>query len=278
MKLKLIKTFTAGSAFMLTLLGIASARAGTISVTDLPATGTDAATPINSANTYLDAFDFGNGTAISSINGVDFTHFTLAANNVSATTNVTDLNFGGTLTLTASGPYSGANELGQANNTGVNNQANGNTRALLNSMIYVTGGAGKSIGADLELDFGGLTAGDSYALDIYYRQWTYGSDNPTRSVDISFDGEGTSQAYSGNPLDEDSGGAQYIEYDFTAASSDVTCTMTDLNDNESPMIYGATLQVTAVPEPSAAGVFAVGGLLLGLGCWRRAVKKRTSNA
>ena len=252
-------------AVLLALLAPASLRAGTITVVNLPATGTDAASGISSANTYLDAFDFGNDGGAStpiaiSINSVPFTHYALGgtANNTVQTLSTTDAHFGGTLTLTSGGPGPDTDRLGQASNAGqgsLSAQADGNMRTLLTDMIYVTGPADPN--AWLEQDYGGLTIGDSYSLRIYYRYW--GNTNPGRPLDVYFDGEGTQQAYSANPLNEDdtvsSSGARYLEYDFTASSSDVTCTLYNLVGNGSAQIFGATLQV---PEPSALALAGFG--------------------
>ena len=55
------------------LLVSASIRAGTITVVNLPATGTDAATGISTTNTYLSCIDFGDSTSPpGNINGVPF--------------------------------------------------------------------------------------------------------------------------------------------------------------------------------------------------------------
>ncbi|MGH8022719.1 MAG: immunoglobulin domain-containing protein, partial [Limisphaerales bacterium] len=83
-----------------------------------------------------------------------------------------------------------------------------------------------------------LITGHPYALRIYYREWAA----DTRSINISFNGAGTNQAYAGNPLNEDSGGAHYIEYDWTATTTNVSVGMTNLLANESPLVYGVTLQ------------------------------------
>jgi len=256
-------------------------RAGTISVVNLPATGTDAASGISSANTYLDAWDFGNNGTTPTINGVPFTHYSPPAG-TSATNYafLTDPNFGGTLTLQtpgANGPVAGTTyNLGRTSSATQGNlaaQADGNMNTLLTDLIYETGPVDNTMQDWFLMDFGGLTAGDQYSLRIYYRYW---GNSSGRLQDFYFDGEGTEQAYSSNPLDEDAGGAHYIEYDFTAASTIASVSITNAATigNESMMVYGATVQ--EIPEPTVAGVLAVGGLLLGLRYWRRA-PRRTSN-
>ena len=93
-------------------------------------------------------------------------------------------------------------------------------------------------------------------MRIYYRQWAV----DTRTINISFNGEGTNQAYSGNPLNEDVGGAHYIKYVFTAATTNVFVGMTNLLANESALVYGVTLEQTGgPPAPPSITVQPVGG-------------------
>ncbi|MGH7954175.1 MAG: hypothetical protein ACREFE_19960, partial [Limisphaerales bacterium] len=236
MKTKLLNTIAAASVVLLTILETASARAGTITVVDLPATGTDAGSEITTNKHYVCAFNFGNNGTNSpspTINGVPFTHFT--AINV-ATTDVTDANFGGTVTLTVGGP-AGTEVLKQGSSAGQGNlagQADGGMFTLLTDMLYYAPGG--NTGAWTKQDFGGLTIGDHYSLRIYYRYW--GNTVGDRVQNISFNGEGTQQDYPANPLAEDAGGAHYIEYDFTATTTNVTCVMTNAS-NQPFLLYGA---------------------------------------
>jgi len=283
MKTEFFKASAAAFAVLLSFLTAGSARAGTFKVVALPATGTDQATGITTNKHYLFAMDFGslNGTTYNLNDGVPFAHFELAGNNVSAVTNVTDPNFGGTLTLTACDTNQPIPTrhclLGQAANAGQGNlaaQADGNMYNLYRDMIYVTGPTPTN--AWLLQDYGGLTVGHPYSLRIYYRYW--GNSVGDRLQNIYFNGEGTPQAYSANPLDEDAGGpqpggARYLEYDFTASGTDVTCLMTNLVDNGSPLIFAASLEddsypsgpfitfgpkVVTVGSPTVFGVSAIG--------------------
>lgn len=214
-------------------------HAGTITVGNLPMTGTDAATGISTTNTYLCCIDFGNSAnPPGNINSVPFIHPNLG-NQIVNTTNGVDANHGGSYTITTGG--SAACEIAETSSTtqgGVTNQADGNMRALLTDMIYV--GSSAPVDSWLNQTYGGLIAGHPYALRIYCRYW--GNTVGGRPLNVYFDGEGTPQAYSGNPLAEDAGGAHYIEYDFTASSTNVSCTITNLVANDSPLVYGATLQ------------------------------------
>ncbi|MGH7942050.1 MAG: hypothetical protein ACREFR_13365, partial [Limisphaerales bacterium] len=231
------------------LLTPLSGNAGTITAGNLPATGTDAATGINPTNTYLCCIDFGNdANPPASINGVPFIHPNLGSQIVN-TTNGVDSNHGGSYAITSGG--SAACEIAETSSTtqgSVSNQADGNTRALLTDMIYV--GSSAPVNSWLNQTYGGLIIGRPYALRIYYRYW--GNTVGGRPINVCFNGEGTPQAYSGNPLAEDAGGAHYIEYDFTASSTNVSCLMTNLVANDSPLVYGATLQ-----DLSGAGVIRI---------------------
>lgn len=216
-----------------------AAAGGVITVVDLPATNTDAATGINTTNTYLCCIDFGNGATFpGNINGVPFIHPDLG-NQIVNTTNGVDANHGGSYTITTGG--SAACQIAQTSGTTPASQADGNTAAMLNDMIYV--GSAAPINSWLNQTYGGLVVGRQYALRVYYRQWAV----DTRTINISFNGEGTNQLYSGNPLDEDAGGAHYLEYDFTAATTNVFMGMTNLLANESPLVYGVTLQDESAP-------------------------------
>ena len=131
---------------------------------------------------------------------------------------------------------------------------------LLTDLIYETGPVDNTMKDWFLMDFGGLTAGDQYSLRIYYRYW---GNSLGRLQDFYFNGEGTQQAYSSNPVDQDAGGAHYLEYDFTASGTDVSCAITNaaILGNESMMIYGATVEDDSAPfapfityQPKAAVV------------------------
>jgi hypothetical protein len=221
------------------LLTAASSLAGTITVVNLPATGTDAATGISTTNSYLCCIDFGNNASPpGSINGVPFIHPDLG-NQIVNTTNGFDASHGGLYTITIGG--SAACMIARTTSTTPAGQADGNTWKMLNDMIYT--GSSAPVNSWLNQTYAGLIVGDQYALRIYYRQWAV----DTRTINISFNGEGTNQAYSGNPLNEDVGGAHYIKYVFTAATTNVFVGMTNLLANESALVYGVTLEQTGGP-------------------------------
>lgn len=234
---------------LLSLAAAASLQAGTISVVNLPATGTDLATGIDTNKLYICAFDYGSlNTTTYSVNGVPLRHFTPGGQTVNVT-NVIDSTHGGQVIL-SSGPAPGTStacklaatsSTTQGGTSGpVANQADGNMRSVLTDLIYV--GSGAPIGTWLQQEYDNLTIGHPYSLRIYYRQWS-----ADRTQNVFFNGEGTMQAYSANPIDQDAGGAHYIEYDFTASATNVFCYMTNLVGNGSMMIYAATVEDTSVP-------------------------------
>ena len=237
-------------AVLLALLATPSVRASTFSLVQLPAQQTDPATGINPAKHYVCAFCFGNAglPANLNVNGVPFTHFILA-NNTFTSTNVVDANFGGNVTLSNSvaGGLRNTSSATQGNLYGV---ASGNTFEILEGPIYTSGTA---IGTSIQAQFGTLTPGDTYSLRVFYRYW--GNTIGDRNATVACNGEGIWDLYPGNPLSEDAGtngvapngskygGANYIEYDFTAAGTSVIFSMTNAGPTANNlMIYAATLE------------------------------------
>jgi Concanavalin A-like lectin/glucanases superfamily/Immunoglobulin domain/Immunoglobulin I-set domain len=248
MKTKLSHPFATAFAALLILLTAASLRAGTITVVDLPATGTDAASDISTNKHYVCAFDYGNSaTPPSNINGVPITQFGWpgASNNHFATTNAVDANFGGQVVFTTGGPNN--NQLANTSNLGQGSgasQADGNMQALYADIIY-PGGVGNP-GAWIQQEFDNLTPGQLYSLRIYYRYW--GNTPGSRQIEVYFNGEGTQEAYSNNPIAEDAGGAHYIKYDFTAATTNVFCLITNDIQGDAALLWGATLEDDSYPS------------------------------
>lgn len=243
MKIKSLTTIAA-SAVLLTLLTTASAQAGTIAVVNLPGTNTDAASEITTNKTYVCAFDYGNrNTTIYSVNGVLFTHIDPGNQLVNSLT-VPDTNYGGQVVLSSGG--SAACKLARTSNTSQGNlaaQADGNMYNLLADLIYV--GSAAPTNSWLEQEFDGLTVGHQYSMRVYYRYW--GNAHGDRLQNFTFFGEGANQAYAGNPVDEDAGGAHFIEYNFTATATNAFCYMTNLIANGAQMIYAATVEDDTVP-------------------------------
>ncbi len=247
---------------LLSLLPAISTRAGTITVVNLPPTSTDLATGINTNKTYVSCFDFGSANAtVYSVNGVPFVHVRSAANNVYLITNWVDTNVlhGGQIIVTTGVTNKGIDVTSSSSQGGLANQSDGNMFSILTDVMYP--GNGAPIGGWIQAEFDNLTIGHPYSLRIYYRFW--GNANGDRTQNFWFNGEGTWQPYSANPLDEDAGtngvlpngaichGARYLEYDFTASATNVFCLASNLVANGAAMFAGATLEDTSYPYPPA---------------------------
>ncbi len=241
-------TFKLKAIFL--LAATAGTHAGSITQVSLPATGSDAASGISTSVNYLCALDFGNNTSAISVAGVPFQQLSLTGkgsgvDNRHPVFSGTDANYGGTWTLTAD--FSdGSNGLAGISNAGAASQADGAMQGLLSDFTFLSG-SGVAVNDTATLTFGGLTPGASYASRFYYRQWDTGGSFPRRPIDFVFNGEGTAEAFSENPLDLDAGGAGYIQYAFTAASNGVSIQMTVKNAGNGPHIYAATLQSSLPP-------------------------------
>jgi len=243
-------------------LGV-SVRAGTISAFSLPSTGTDLASGIDSSNTYLCTLSFGSSNKPLFINGVPFQQVHLHENGNRSDERHqffcgSDTHHGGTwsvsVTLPAGDGFAG-DDSAVGNLVGADVQADGAMLSLLNHMCFLmTEPLNLTNGTTIKMNFGGLRAGMKYSLRYYYRQWS-----KDRYINFSFCGEGAEEQYAGNPLDMDAGGAAFIEYDFVAATNDVTMLMRVVLPGCGPHIYGMTLQ------PLLAGMGNHGGPKLPIG-------------
>ena len=222
-----------------------SASAGVISAFSLPSTGTDLASGIDSNNTYLCALSFGSGDKTLCINGVPFQRVRLDEKDAGSGGrrrffSGCDTNHGGTWSVSAEVPPGDGfadDDSAIGNLVGAEVQADGKMLSLLSHMSFVlTQPFDLTNGTTIKMNFGGLSAGMKYSLRYYYRQWS-----EDRYINFSFYGEGAEEPYAGNPLDLDSGGAAFIQYDFVAATNDVTLMMKVVLPN-GPHIFGVTLQ------------------------------------
>lgn len=213
-----------------------------LSVVQIPATGSDAGSGIASTNTYLAALDFGDDTAELAINGVPFTQVSVAGNGTGTANQPEftgiDANFGGSWSLTASntaGNAAGFAGLATDAVGNVGSQADGNMQLMLTDISFVFGAMPP--GNFGRLTLGGLAPGARYSLRYYYRQWS-----ANRPIDFTFDGNGTNETIR---VDLDAGGANYVNYNFTAVKTNVTLTLSVSVTEQGPHFYGATLQQTA---------------------------------
>jgi hypothetical protein len=241
MNTKSLNTFAAAFAVLLTLLGAASVRAGTITLVTLPGTNTDIATGITTNKTYVSCFDYGNrNTTVYSVNGVPFAHVATAVNNVFPLTNWIDpasgvWNSGGQIlggeVFVSVSTNSAANDKGVdvTSSAPPGIQADGNTLNMLYDQIYP--GNGQPVNGWLQEVYSNLVAGNEYSLRIYWRVQTLNS--TTRLINVWFNGEGTPQPAPGNPISFDTNtvthfsGAEYLNYDFIASGTTVSVVMTN---------------------------------------------------
>jgi hypothetical protein len=213
-----------------------------VSVVQIPTTDSDAGSGIAATNTYLAALDFGDDTTELTINGVSFTQVSVAGEGT-GTANLpqfsgVDANYGGTWSLTASNTAGNAAGFAGLDFDAVGNvglQADGNLQLMLTDITYIFGAIPPENFGRLTL--GGLTPGARYSLRYYYRQWS-----ADRLIDFTFDGHGTNETVQ---VDLDAGGANYVNYEFTAASASVTLTLGVNVIEQGPHFYSVTLQQTA---------------------------------
>ncbi len=222
------------ASLLVLLAATVGMQAGTISVVDLPAVGTDAASDISTAKTYTHALDFVGSQAAATINGVAFTQATA---------------FTGT-DYAYSSP-STTNHLDVELRPG---QADGGMHTLLVGFFFADCGTTPT---PAYLTLSGLTAGTQYSTRVYYQNFA----DDARTNDVTFNGDGTPVTLEVN---QSISGAHYLEYNFTASGDSVTITTQNKPEHFSFLMYGVTNEV--VPEPTTMGLLALGG---GLSLLRR---------
>lgn len=232
---KMLKSLAVGAVALASV-----ASAGVITITDLPLTGSDAASGISSDFTYTHALDFGAQTGVEaySINDVPITQAGISGNVFSGTD----------ATSGAAWSISGNNQWHVGN---TNTRTDGNISKLLRDMYVPFGGA-------YTLTLSDLTAGTEYSTRIYYRPW---SNNDTRNTALTFNGDGT--PLSTGTINQDAGSsAHYVAYDFTASGTSMTVNFSNNNWH----LYGVTNHV--IPEPATSGLLLLGATAF-LGLLRR---------
>jgi uncharacterized delta-60 repeat protein len=196
-----------------------------VSIVDIPATGSDAASGLSSSKTYTHALDFGNGSGTIVVNGVTFNR-------------VSSYSQSGSYGFTAESPAHASWYYGNPRTPAA---SDGNMSTMLNDFFH-TGGA--TNGTHSYFTLFGLTPGVSYSTRIYYRPTGWDPINPGsgggRNNTITFNGDGVDTSIQ---VYEDSGyGAHYVEYDFTATGTAETITFVATSVN-SWHLYALTNEV-----------------------------------
>ncbi len=219
---------------LLCLLGMClTVQAATITIVDLPSTGTDGAIGITTDKVYTHTFDFGLGTPVT-INGVPFEQG--PPSGVSSPYTGTSIwGYGYTIESTASGVVVDVH----AGND--NTDADGSAEELLRDMIYHSGGP---VDEGTMVTLSDLTPGTIYSTRWYYRSYATGAD---RTITFQADGESNGSFSDMMEVNIDAGGAHYLDYTFTADDTDVTIQFITHNDNMSAHIYGLSNEVIGLP-------------------------------
>jgi hypothetical protein len=222
-----------------------TAQAGTFTIVDLPATGTDGAIGISGGKTYTHTFDFGSNAPVT-INGVVFERGPTAS--LTATyTGTSRQGYGYTFSdtrATTNLPVHAGND--------PSSQADGSSAELLRDMIYQ---GTPNPGDGMVFTLSNLVPGTTYSTRFYYRSWTAPSD-ASRVFNLSADGEANGAFADTLSFWEDAGGSHYLDYTFTADDTDVTFRFMATVYNYGVHIYGFTNEVIRVagcatfPDPA----------------------------
>jgi hypothetical protein len=225
-----------GAAVLVTAILAVSAQAGTFTVVDLPATGTDAAIGISDTKEYTHTFDFGS-TTVATVNGVEFERGT-SGSITAAFTGTSKQGYGWTLTDTRASVSVAIHEGNDP--TG---QCDGASMELLRDMMYHSGST--TIGAGAVLTLSDLKPGTAYSTRYYYRSWS----GATADRTITCQGDGGKNGDFSDVLDIeiDAGGSHYLEYAFIADDTDVTIRFLTNDNNNGVHLYAVTNEVASAP-------------------------------
>ncbi|MBL7186335.1 MAG: LamG domain-containing protein [Phycisphaerae bacterium] len=233
------KKLTLGLLAMMALC-VSIAQAGTLSIVDLPATGTDEAIGINSGKTYTHAFDFGSNAPVT-INGVALDQGPTSGMS-SVYTGTSSWGYGYTIDDTRR-PMNVPTHAGPSDAP-----ADGGSNGLFMDFIYHSGGP---VGGGTITTLSDLTAGTTYSMRYYYGPFGISA---ARVITFEADGQSNGIFSDTIELSLDTGGAHYLDYTFTADDTDVTMRLITHNDNQSAHIYGLTNEfaepVTKAYSPS----------------------------
>jgi len=236
-------------------LCVSMAQAATLTIVDLPATGTDDAIGISSGKTYTHAFDFGSNAPVT-INGVALDQGPTSSMS-SVHTGTSSWGYGYTIDDTRR-PMNVPTHAGPSNAP-----ADGSSNGLFMDFIYHSGGP---VGEGSITTLSDLTAGTKYSMRYYYGPFGISA---ARVITFEADGESNGIFSDTIELSLDVGGAHYLDYTFTADDTDVTMRLITHNDNQSAHIYGLTNEfaepVTKAysPSPKDGALYASTWITLG---------------
>jgi hypothetical protein len=185
----------------------------TLSIVDIPATGSDVASGLSGAKTYTHALDFGTTTGTLNINGVTFTRVNAAAGT------------GYAFSPSVITPHAG----------NANTYTDGSMSTLLTEFVYY------GVVAPSTLVLSGLAPNVKYSTRVYYRTWT---PSGTANVLVTFNGDDNDIQLLVN---EDAGNAaHYLKYDFTATGTNVVVKTTPSPVNAWQLYGVSTEQIPPV--------------------------------
>lgn len=201
------------------------AAAGTISIVNLPAEATDAASEIDSSRLYSHTLDFGADWELyREINNVSLEHSDLS-----------DVSGYSVHPLEGMG-FEISADPGEAHMF-----ADGGMGALLEDYVAPVSAAAGSI---YELRLEDLEPAGTYSLRIYFRASNDGL--PWLNV-LTFNGDGSDLTVEIDPNAVPA--ARYLQYDYVASTSDVTVRFQNTLEDRPWRLYGVTNELIT-PEPS----------------------------
>ena len=215
-------------------LVFAEATNSSMTIVDLPATGTDAAIGIDASKTYTHIFDFGSADS-AIVNGVDCTP-PFTENLAAFWEDVSPQGYGyvvddsrGTVVIKSN-----------PGNEDVLTMCDGNSVALFRDMIYFS--RAHEIGEGIIIELLDLIPGTQYSFRYYYRSWDIGL---PRNVTFKADGPTDYEYADSITIDIDEVfGAHYLDYTYIADDDDKAFLFALNEDGQGAHIYGISNEVS----------------------------------
>ena len=218
-----------------------SVFASSMTIVDLPATGTDAAIGIDETKTYTHTFDFGLGNE-ATINGVEILSPFFEA--LSAPfEDVSPQGYGYIIDDARwylDPPYF---SIHPHNGSDVSDLCDGNSADLLGDMIFLSAAKDSGRVDGILVTLKDLTPGTEYSVRYYYRPW-----DPDQPRPLTILGDGASNGVFSDSIKIDidtPGAAHYLDYTFVADDNDVTINFVFHSYNQGPHIYGLTCEMVS---------------------------------